>query len=812
MKGRSLAVWTILAAVAAVAGVFFRFYPLTVYPFYEARNTAEILVYSNVQKNLAKTLREKYPSATAARLEGLKQDALRRFAAEKGRFRGLVDRAAAELRKNRREDPGRPYLMEVDPFYYLGLTRRLVDKEPALPVRGREYRNPLMLAPAGAWYPVDFHPYTGLWTYRALSLFVRGIPLEKAVGFVPLVLAALCVIPFFRIGAVTFSLGRTACFLGALFLLLAPVFLRRSLWGWYDTDPYNVLFPLAVLACLFGHLTAEEGRAKKFWLLGAVAAVSAYSLFWRGWLLAHTLVALSFTAALLSKPRRGKTEIAGAFLFATGPFLAGLALWGPTGLSELFGEAVRMPAEFLHPSFDVWPDAFLTVGELRSGGVMAAAKALGGPCLILAALGAIFAVGERKDASRAPAVLTATLLALSVALAAKIERFALLAVAPAAIGLALGAQAVLGMKRAGSALKAAFAALLGAWILFSAHTTARYEHPIYNGTWDKALAYVRQETPPDSIVTSWWCPGHYISAMGRRRVTFDGATQNTPQVYWVANLFLERDENKAASILRMLDLSADGAVELLTGSSAGRSLKISEAVTLLHGILPLSREDAERALKDLGYGPQSARLLDLTHGEPPPGYVLVYNDMVDQAMALEYTGKRDLARAELLKEEAEKDPKIKIPGRASRENVALAWKLSEGPYAQDAESYETGRAGGLVRFSNGLVADPERLEARLTSKKFPGQDWPKYLYAMKDGRLEKKSLGEAGVSALLIRDENAEGKASYRSVLADERLIESLLFRLYYLKGEGLERFEPAVSAENAADRTKIYLYRVRWR
>ena len=51
--------------------------------------------------------------------------------------------------------------------------------------------------------------------------------------------------------------------------------------------------------------------------------------------------------------------------------------------------------------------------------------------------------------------------------------------------------------------------------------------------------------------------------MADRRVTIDGATQNEPRAYWVANLLLESSEAKAIGILRMLNLSGNQAVESL---------------------------------------------------------------------------------------------------------------------------------------------------------------------------------------------------------------------------------------------------------
>ena len=62
-------------------------------------------------------------------------------------------------------------------------------------------------------------------------------------------------------------------------------------------------------------------------------------------------------------------------------------------------------------------------------------------------------------------------------------------------------------------------------------------NPIFNETWEKTLLKVQEISPEESIINAWWPPGHFIKAIAHRRVTFDGATINFPQAYWMANVF-----------------------------------------------------------------------------------------------------------------------------------------------------------------------------------------------------------------------------------------------------------------------------------
>jgi hypothetical protein len=299
------------------------------------------------------------------------------------------------------------------------------------------------------------------------------------------------------------------------------------------------------------------------------------------------------------------------------------------------------------------------------------------------------------------------------------------------------------------------------------------------------------------------------------RVTFDGATQNTPQAYWVANLFLEKSEDKALSILRMLNLSGNKAVDFLTG----RGWKLSEAVKLLHEILPLERVKALEKLAPILGGGASSQLLSLTHGRPPPSYLMVFDDMVSQVLALEYIGFWDFKKAEQFLETLRKDPNRVSKNalkRTSAEHVKLVWSMTSGPFPEEHEAYELKRDGPVIVFTNGLTLNVEMFEAQIRSKKFGTGSPQSILMLDENGRFKKKTNPRAGLklSALLIKDtagsEHPE-TPSYRSVLADERLAESLVFRLYYLKGAAWKHLKLIASEENADNRNRLYVYEVDW-
>ena len=57
--------------------------------------------------------------------------------------------------------------------------------------------------------------------------------------------------------------------------------------------------------------------------------------------------------------------------------------------------------------------------------------------------------------------------------------------------------------------------------------------------WLQALAWMRENTPPSSVVFAWWDYGYWITALGDRRTLSDNGTQNSTQIGMVAQTFLD---------------------------------------------------------------------------------------------------------------------------------------------------------------------------------------------------------------------------------------------------------------------------------
>lgn len=833
------AAWITLTAAVLGAGIYFRLYPILVFPQLIAQNKAELTVYTWVRRNVERHLKRTYPHAGAEEMRALRAREVERFMRENRR--NIGDRIRAVTAERLSLERNKPfYLMEADSYHYLSLTRSILEHGAmARSYRGREFFNPMTLAPVGAWYPADLHPYVGAALYRIVASLRPGtpVPLETVLGAVPVLLAIACTLPFLLLALYALRLRAVAYAVGLLHLLLGYKYLVRSLVGWYDTDGYNILLPLWIylMICLWlrgdsagtgGERAERRGPPGIFWIGAAVGVTVLYSLFWRGWLIPHLLLAgaalLGLAGLRLSGPADERGRGWGAWaVYLLLPLVAAPSLWGLEGLRTFWTESAQFYRDFVSPSVRLWPDVFLTVGELKRAGWRGLSVSAGGAFLYLAALSGLVAGALSSDRIRRGSSLAALgLFLLSSAVGASLDRLTLFIIVPAAIGTGLLIETVLGAvldpaRRDPGSWKQFTAILvalctvagIGALIVRQAHLGVRYEHPIYDRGWDSMMQVIRTKTPQEAIIASWWPPGHFITSMGRRKVLFDGATQNTPQAYWVASLLLETSEERSLALLRMLARGSNTALELLLESG----LRTSEAVHLLRRA---STEDPEAALARYAeaVGPdKAARVLDASHGQACPVYVLIYEEMARDALALEYVGNWNFAAAERLADYARENPGKVSPRllkRASKENLSLTWFLSRPPYAQDGESHEDHRVGSTVYFPNGLTFDLVSGTVQLESKKF-GRGRPRNLYRFMDGQLVKIAASGAGlkISALLIENRTPDGRTVYSSVLADERLIESMVFRLFYLRGAGLKGYRLIAGREDADSGKRFYLY-----
>ncbi|MFT4261003.1 MAG: STT3 domain-containing protein [Candidatus Woesearchaeota archaeon] len=190
-------------------------------------------------------------------------------------------------------------------------------------------------------------------------------------------------------------------------------------------------------------------------------------------------------------------------------------------------------------------------------------------------------------------------------------------------------------------------------IATAGHNTGYQRTPGISDAWYDSLAEIKETTPQDTILTSWWDFGHWFKALADRRVTFDGATQSTPMAHWVGKALITNDYEESVGILRMLACgSRTGFDELAVRRTAKSSVnditarefldtynQISEAVLM-------DRTQAISYYESVGLSRDDAlSVADLTHCDAPPVIFITSNDMVGKAPVWGHFGAWDFEKA-----------------------------------------------------------------------------------------------------------------------------------------------------------------------
>jgi len=839
----------VLWLVALSAGLYFRLYPFIHQTTSNLYDRATLVVLSRLQTTARLHIQKNFPQQSELQKKYLSKRYFDKILhEEKENVLKSIENVYSALTQNQTSLKTIPYLLEADPYNYYGLTRNIVEKGAMSPIiKGSKYFNERMLAPLGHWEPLNLNPYVGYLTYKFLKVFKPGIPLMLAVSFVPLLISVLAAIVFWQL--VRFlGCSSPAAFIGSFFFLLSPIFVKRSAFGWYDNDPYNIFFPLFILQIFFLGLS-KKASPKICLVFGGLCALSItlYAFFWQGWmfilciLLPASLLIAFHNLFVPHNQKNTKTLSLYLTIVNLGTFFGVSLAFGFQDFFILFKEGWQALKNFLEPQFNLWPDMFIGVGELRKISLLDLIDLNGGILFFIIAVVGFFCGGfkslrspktrsnlsqkdcfvpcPRRDRGLAITldqfIVLLLLTAFSILTALGAQRFALLSLIPLSIFFALGIQCLLemicslipshpsllvGRFRKGVIIMTAVLMLIIP--LRTAHEEMLFWRPIFNETWDAALTKIRQQTPAESIINAWWPPGHFITSIAQRRVTFDGATINFPQAYWMADVFLNQDEESAVGVLRMLNSSANQGADYLKKCG----LRLSAAVETLKTITKLNKDEANSFLKDKLSPEQIEKLLALTHALPPPSYLFVYSEQIEKNLELSFVGKWNFKKAEEL--QANPQALAQLPKRNSSEYIRFLWDSVGGPLRNSETLPEIMRKDKTILFDKGIAVDLETLTVLINSKEF-GRGKPLYLIYF-DGntvRETKQENASLNISVLMIKENNGR----HHCQLIDYTLAKSLLFQLYYFQGKGLKYFQPFIHEVDLTGRTDIYVYKIDW-
>lgn len=224
--------------------------------------------------------------------------------------------------------------------------------------------------------------------------------------------------------------------------------------------------------------------------------------------------------------------------------------------------------------------------------------------------------------------------------------------------------------------------------VWQGYAAARGYLPLIDGAWYATLTDLRAQSPPESIVNTWWDYGYWTKYLADRRVNLDGGSLATHIPYWTARALAAPTERESAGLLRMIDCGSDATPqpegrEGAYGKLRAYQIDAPRAAAIVSNLARMERAEARTYLarQKLDAAAQDD-ILHSTHCDPPPAYLLL-NSQMNPLGGWWYLANWDFGRGYMLRR-----------GRTLSESAATA-ELAErfGYTAQAARSlYAQARA------------------------------------------------------------------------------------------------------------------------
>ncbi|MEM0230916.1 MAG: STT3 domain-containing protein [Candidatus Woesearchaeota archaeon] len=649
------------------------------------RDWAQSTVYNYYKNMLAQQIAQQFPNLPEANRAAFVDQQFQSFLKSNSALITMqVDQTANYFKSKLQYDSNGTqytYLGDLDSYYFLRYADNyLANGMQADEIRNGTYWDNHMLAPIGTPMTPTLHPYVIAWLYKILKIFQPKMTTMQASFYVPLVCAIIAAIVAFMIGKRLF--GNLAGLAVSVLLAVNPMFLSRTMGS--DTDVYNVMFPLLIIWMIIEALNAEQKWQKILFAVLSGMFVGIFALAWMGWWFIFDFLTAAFgiyIAYLLIFEVKKSKKKALSSLAQTALVLSIFILSSFTFTSIIIGAKnfsaiIKGPFEVMglknvaHSTY--WPNVYLTVAELNPGSIDTIVGVMGGASLgilfaILAILGVVlFTIlhfvdipilkGYKKSHHNLILPILLIIWFFGTAYATyKGVRFALLFVPAFALAAGLGIGILFEMTLqvlSNAKVHKLFSYLIIAILLVGlmipqikmGYATGRAYVPSMNDAWYDALSKIKQDSAQNAIINSWWDFGHWFKYVADRAVTADGASQNSPQAYWLGRILVTDNEDEAIAILKMLDCGSNTAFEIIDKKYNDTPTSIA----ILRSALMLNRSEARKYLSNYLESEDVERVMQAMDCTPPEDYFITSGDMVGKAGVWAHFGLWDFEKAKLL--------------------------------------------------------------------------------------------------------------------------------------------------------------------
>ena len=819
-----------------IINLYFRFFPIY---FPQLKQKAQDIVYDEIQKKVKKEINISASDFNLLPKERLFKNSILKYErSNRLKIKNDIDRKYLELKSRYQDCNGQTYLMEVDGWRWSRYTENVYRfGHPWDTIVNGKQIDSLMLAPdGGEVVSYSFLFYLSTWLYKAFSCVNNSVPIATFLFYLPLffVVVFLLALYLFCLSRI----GNLGAFICCLFVGLAPIFLLRSCAGWFDTDVLILFFPLLASWFYLNALKTKKSKPRLIWLVLSSMLLGLFSFSWGYWWFIFAIIIIfeiySLAKIILFSARyedKGLALFKQRCLLATSFFILTIQFVflfsGVAPFRVLFlqiKDAFSLNSTFVA---SVWPNVLATVGELRKANLNDLSL-IGSLPPLVASLSFTFVLFWRTLTSKkylgseeeSVGLFFIWFVCMSYA-CLKGVRFTMFLIIPLGIFLGWLITEVIRFYKKNWLLTQLIRLLLFVFVLLSAYQAnqvAKRIFPIVDNTWNNALIKIKNNTPKDAVLNSWWDYGDWIKTIAERKVIFDGQSQNIPQAYWMAKVLITENEEEAIAILRMLNNGGNKAFEIIN-----RNLHNPFAsLILLKKTLLMDKEKARSNLSGhLSQADQEA-VLGLIFAKPSSkAYFLVAYPMLETMPYISFLGNWDFAKIYLSGASYKKGnggsvERLEKSG-VNKERVKKLFKEFSSIRVTDLNSWtfkespshgvllKSQEKDGIVLFDNGLVYLPKEASAYLYIKN--SYQRPKSLFIFNQGILGETVYpdGILDSSAFIFKI-----KQDYYTFMLDHELARSIFVRLYFLNGAGLKYFKPFIQEQ--AELEYIRVFEIDWK
>jgi hypothetical protein len=289
--------------------------------------------------------------------------------------------------------------------------------------------------------------------------------------------------------------------------IFAPVVTARTFIGWNDTDIYILIFVTLTTWAMYNKKHTEAG----LW-------VFFLSFFWQGWTIIGAIIGMGVLFTGWKNALRYSIGIVFACILHFNQVL------------DIFELAASSS----------WPSGFLTTSEMTPPSFSKIQFLLDPISTWFLIAGLLIAAYNQKI------FLYFTSCAFIFLVIHKGERFILPAIPIWAITGMVGLTSVK-MIRKFSWVLILFCTVGMSTASLKLTDSERYLM-IVDDTWELTCKYLKDNTPKNSVIYSWWSAGHIITDLANRQVCMDGGTQHMKRIFWVARSLVTSDIEETKTI------------------------------------------------------------------------------------------------------------------------------------------------------------------------------------------------------------------------------------------------------------------------